>query len=238
MLALDNDEKTQTEVKNYLEKQGYIFIGKRYGEDFIKIFERIHPDLILLDIQLPDKDGISLITQIRSRTSSPILVISEKKTMMDKVVGLEVGADDYIGKPFEMRELAARIKAHLRLVKKVEQDVIADQENEGAKIIHFGHWYLDLNRHELLDENKKALDMTPGEIEMLTALTKSPRKALTHDQLFDLTRERDYEGFDRAVDVQISRIRQKIGDDKRKKPFIKTVRGIGYMLDTQTQIIE
>lgn len=238
ILAVDDDEKTQTVVKDFLEKEGYSFVGERYGHNFIDIFERIQPDLILLDVQLPDEDGISLINQIRSRTSSPILIISEKKDFMDKVIGLEVGADDYIGKPYELRELAARIKANLRLVKKVEKATIAETKSEQASIIHFGDWYLDLNRHELLDEEKKPLDMTSGEIEMLTAFVRSPRKALTRDQLFDLTRDRDYEGFDRAVDVQVSRIRQKIGDDKRENPFIKTVRGVGYMLDAETKVIE
>lgn len=238
ILAFDDDEKTQTVVKDFLEDQGYAFVGKRYGENFINIFERVQPDLILLDVQLPDEDGLSIINQIRSRTSSPILVISEKKTAMDQIIGLEIGADDYIGKPYEMRELAARIKSNLRLVKKVEQEATADVASEEAKVIHFGQWYLDLNRHEFLDENKQPLNMTTGEIEMLTAFVKSPRRALTRDQLFDLTRERDYEGFDRAVDVQISRIRQKIGDDKRDKPFIKTVRGVGYMLDAKTSVID
>jgi len=238
ILAVDDDEKTQTVLKDFLEEQGYVFIGERFGENFISVFERVQPDIIIIDVQLHDEDGISLINQVRSRTASPILAISEKKSSTDKVIGLEVGADDYIGKPYELRELAARIKANLRLVKKVEKEIEAESQSEQASVIQFGEWYLDLKRHELLDENKKPLDMTQGEIEMLTAFVRTPRKALSRDQLFDMTRERDYEGFDRAVDVQISRIRQKIGDDKRDKPFIKTVRGIGYMLDAETKIIE
>jgi two-component system OmpR family response regulator len=238
ILAVDNDESTQTVLKEYLEREGYRVVCERYGKGFIDILNRTLPDLILLDVVLPDEDGISLINQIRARTASPIIVISKKKNTMDKVVGLEMGANDYVGKPYEIRELAARIKAHLRLVKNVEKEVIAAIQNEKAKIIHFGHWHLDLNRYELLDKNKEPLDITSGEIEMLKAFTASPHKVLTRNQLFDQTRGRDYEGYDRAVDVQISRLRQKLGDDKREKPFIKTIRGVGYMLDTDTTIIE
>ncbi|WP_305906481.1 response regulator transcription factor [Methylomarinum sp. Ch1-1] len=238
ILIVDNDERTQTVVSDFLVREGYIVITARYDQNVLDEFERVHPDLILLDVVLPNEDGIALINQIRSRTVCPILVISEKNNTMDKIIGLEMGADDYMGKPFEMRELYARIKANLRLVNSVEKEAVSRRQNETATILHFGQWYLDLQRHEFLDENKKPMDMTPGEIEMLKAFAMSPRKALSRDKLFDLTRERDYEGFDRAVDVQISRIRKKIGDDHREQPYIKTIRGIGYMLDAEITVIE
>ncbi len=238
ILAVDDDESTQTVLKEYLEREGYSVICERNGKGFVDIFNRVQPDLILLDVILPDEDGISLINQIRSYTASPIIVISKKQNTTDKIVGLEMGANDYIGKPYKIEELAARIKAHLRSVKNIEEEIITMMKNHEGKIIRFGHWYLDLNRYELLDKNRKPLDMTAGEIEMLKAFTAAPHKVLTRDYLFDHTRGRDYEGYDRAVDVQISRLRQKLGDDKREKPFIKTIRGVGYMLDANTSIIE
>lgn len=238
ILLVDDDEKTQAEVIDYLQAEGYAIVVVRYGQKVLPEFERVCPDLILLDVVFQDEDGVSLINQIRSRTASPILVISEKKDLMDKVVGLEMGADDYIEKPFEMRELLARIKANLRLVKAVEKQAQKESAQKKASILHFGHWYLDLERHELLNEERQPIDLTPGEIEMLKAFVMSPGKALSRDHLFDLTRERGYEGFDRAVDVQISRIRKKIGDTNRDRPYIKTIRGVGYMLDAEITVIE
>jgi len=240
ILVVDNDKETRTSLRDYLEREGYCVVTEKYGQNIMEAFERTHPDLILLDVVLPDEDGVSLINKIRAKTAAPILVISDKADTVDKVIGLEMGADDYIEKPYEMRELAARIKANLRQVRNVEKHLEQDAENDNAQIaiFKFGNWTLDLNRFEFLDEKGRALDMTHGEMEMLKAFALSPRKALSRDQLFDITRGRDYEGFDRAVDVQISRIRQKIGDTERTNPYIRTVRGVGYMLDTDVKTIK
>jgi len=238
-LAVDSDRGTWTRIKSHLEKKGYNLVIGCSAEDGFSLIEQKNIKLVLVDTNLPDADYLDFIKQIKAEHFLPIIVIGRQDhDETDRILGLEMGADDYLCKPFDVKELAARIKANLRLVRRIETKKEKELESESANIIHFGHWYLDLNRHELLDEEQNPLNMTAGEIEMLTALARSPRQTLTRDQLFDITRERDYEGFDRAVDVQISRIRQKIGDDKRDEPFIKTVRGVGYMLDTETEVIE
>jgi len=239
ILAIDNDAETHTDVKDYLQREGYSVICESKGDGLAQdSFDRVQPDLVLLDVDLPDDDGFQLVSEIRRKTVAPIIIISKRSEAMDRIIGLEMGADDYVSKPFEMRELAARIKANLRLVHKIEEENNSAHNSDGPAKIKFAEWVLDLERYALYDKDDNTIDMTAGEIELLKALALSPRKALSRDSLFDMTRGRDYEGFDRAVDVQISRLRHKLGDDGRDPPYIRTVRGVGYMLDADTQILE
>ena len=237
ILLIDQDEQSHLQTRSYLEQQGYKVVGKRLADDCLDDIKAMGPDLILLDVQLPDRDGNDVIRDIRATTAAPIIVISEKDDGFDKIIGLEMGADDYLGKPYEPRELLARIKSHLRLVRLVQENNAPSEipPSKGSKI-YFGNWCLDIERHELKDLEGDIIDVSAGEIELMIALASYPGRALSRDQLFDLTRERDYEGFDRAVDVQISRLRKKIGDDNADQPYIKTVRGVGYMLDAKTRV--
>jgi len=235
ILAVDDDEATQTIVKNFLEEEGYRVVTSKNGAELIKVLNSTQPDLMLLDIILPDKDGLPLIQIVKDIKPIPIIVISDKDSTTDKVVGLEMGADDYLGKPFELVELSARIKANLRLVEMVEETVLEEgTEAESADVIAFGKWRLDRKKMQLLDESNKPAGLTSGEFQLLETLVLSPNQVLSREQLFDMTREGELEAFDRAIDIQIGRIRKKLGNDPDAPKYIKTVRGIGYMLVAET----
>lgn len=241
ILAIGADFDIWLSIKGHMDNSGYDLRVSASMQEASKYLTIEEVSLVLIDSTVSDADHLDIVRQIKNNYLIPVIIIDDQQHSENEcVLGLEIGADDYISKPVNIREVIARIKANIRLVKNVTEKSNQEKESEysGAKVIQFDKWYLDLNRHELLDKNKEPVDMTSGEIALLTALVKDPRKALDRDKLFDITRGRDYEGFDRAIDVQISRIRQKLQDDKRDKPIIKTVRGIGYMLDSDTVIIE
>ncbi len=182
----------------------------------------------MLDLGLPDTTGLTLMGEIRAKVDAPIIVVSGKGDTTDKVVGLEMGADDYVGKPFHLRELSARIKTVLRRSAKNET-APAKEETQEAEIIEFDEWVMNTGRFEITGADKAPLDLTTGEFQLLHTLVKSANRVLSREQLFDLTRGDDYDSFDRAVDIQIGRLRKKLGDDPKSPRLIKTVRGVGYM---------
>lgn len=227
ILVIDDDEALSFVVKTYLESDGYNVYSAHNGADALSIQQQENCDTILLDLGLPDVDGFSMIPRLKGITTAPIIVVSGKEDTTDKVVGLELGADDYITKPFEMRELSARIKASLRRQVKVEPKVHSNDE-QGQKI-HFEDWILDRSQYQVFDNKGEAMDLTSGEFRLLEALVTAPNRVLTREQLFDLTREASFDGYDRAVDIQIGRIRKKFDDNPSNPRVIKTIRGIGYM---------
>ena len=220
-------------MRHYLEQEGYRFHSAHSGKELAEKLETTHPDIILLDLILPDSDGLSLLTSIRSKSKAAVIVVSGKDDTTDRIVGLEMGADDYLVKPFEMRELSARIKAVLR--RTAEQNH-APPANDGAtsalakadKIV-FNGWTLDRLQYQLFDPKGNAADLTSGEFRLLEALVSAPNRVLTREHLFDLTRQGTFDVFDRAIDIQIGRIRKKINDDPRQPALIKTIRGVGYL---------
>lgn len=228
VLSVDDDENLQQVIGQYLEDDGHTVLKALSGAELEKKLG-MEVDVILLDLVLPDAEGFSLISKIRSKTKAPIIIVSGKSDTTEKVVGLEMGADDYIVKPFEMRELAARIKAVIRRAAG-EQPMSETIAKAAAKEkIGFSGWTLDRLQYQLFDKEGKSADLTAGEFRLLEALVTSPHRVLTRDYLFELTRSGEFDAFDRAVDIQIGRIRKKMGDDPKTPQFIKTVRGIGYM---------
>lgn len=230
VLSVDDDEGLQIVLKQYLESDGYKVLTAGNGAQLNESLEEpSEPDVILLDLGLPDADGLTLIPQIRTKTQAPIIVVSGKSDTTEKIVCLEMGADDYITKPFEMRELAARIKAALRRVGPPANDsnLAAPPREEQKEIIEFGDFVLNRNQFQLFDRNNKSLEITTGEFELLEALVTAPNRALSREQLFDRTRDGEFDSYDRAIDIQIGRIRKKLGTDGAD--IIKTVRGVGYM---------
>ncbi|PJB69057.1 MAG: DNA-binding response regulator [Alphaproteobacteria bacterium CG_4_9_14_3_um_filter_47_13] len=199
----------------------------------MSVLESNNPDVILLDLRLPDIDGLTLMGKIRLKVDIPIIVVSGKDDSTDRVVGLEMGADDYVGKPFQLRELSARIKSVLRRTSSVQDHSVAaakeGHEDSAPEIIEFENWVMDTGRFEVRGVDKKTVDLTTGEFQLLYALVKSSNRVLSREQLFDLTRDSNYDSFDRAVDIQIGRLRKKLDDDPKTPKLIKTVRGIGYM---------
>lgn len=228
VLSVDDDEGLQTVITHYLSGEGYKMLSAGTGAAVIDTLKDTTPNLILLDLVLPDTDGISLLARLRTMHKIPVIVVSGKSDTTEKIVCLEMGADDYITKPFEMRELSARIKAVLR---RAEDQPVSQQASEqnNQTAIRFGGWTLDKERFQLVDAENVSADLTTGEYRLLEALLDAPNKVLTRERLFELTRESDYDSFDRAVDIQIGRLRKKLNDDPKDPKFIKTVRGVGYM---------
>lgn len=228
ILSVDDDEDLQVVLKQYLEGEGYDVETCGEGRHLSDKLAEVTPDVILLDLVLPDADGISLIGQIRQTTQSPIVVISGKSDTMEKVVCLEMGADDYMTKPFEMRELSARIKAALRRAVPDQSRVSNPAEQKSGKDkLRLGPYILDRNQFQLFDEDGVSLDITTGEFQLLEVLALAPNRVLSREHLFDATRDGSYDSYDRAIDIQIGRIRKKLGE--QGSDIIKTVRGVGYM---------
>ena len=230
VLSVDDDEGLQTVVSHYLESEGYNTLSAHSGQQLMKILEEKTPNIILLDLVLPDTDGISILAHLRGGKKIPVIVVSGKSDTTEKIVCLEMGADDYMTKPFEMRELSARIKAVLRRGEGNTPSSTQEQNNEQVQNrVSFGEWVLDRGQFQMFDSKGVSADLTTGEYKLLDALISAPNKVLSRERLFELTRENDYDSFDRAVDIQIGRLRKKLGDDPKSPNYIKTVRGAGYM---------
>jgi len=234
VLSVDDDSNLQTVVGHYLEQEGYQCVPALTGAEAMEKLGEVSPDIILLDLILPDNDGLTLLAMIRAKSRAAVIVVSGKDETADRIVGLELGADDYITKPFEMRELSARIKAVLRrtAVEAAATPQPAPAEDKGLAAmprIGFGDWVLDRGQYQLFDADNNPADLTSGEFRLLEALVTAPQRVLSREHLFELTRQGDFEAYDRAIDIQIARIRKKLNDDPRAPALIKTVRGVGYM---------
>lgn len=232
VLAVDDDQNLQTVMRHYLEQAGYQFLSALNGKELLQKLDSMQPDIILLDLLLPDNDGLTLLTTIRAKTKAPVIVVSGKDEPTDRIVGLEMGADDYLTKPFEMRELSARIKAVLRRLPGGSLNPANDKVETGpvkTQKIKFNGWTLDRAQYQLFDGEGKGADLTSGEFKLLEALVIAPHRVLSREQLFELTRQGNFDVYDRAIDIQVARIRKKLGDDPKDPALIKTVRGVGYM---------
>lgn len=225
ILIVDDDEGLQTVLGHYLENDGYKVIFAMNWATAIEKISEVGFDVILLDLSLPDGEGMSLISKIRTDSKAPIIIVSGKSDTTEKIVCLEMGADDYITKPFEMRELSARIKAVLRRSND-NHEVTTQNPISKLEKIKFNDWCLDRTKYQLLDEENKSVELTTGEFKLLEALIISSNRVLTRDHLFELTRDQKYDSFDRAIDIQIARLRKKL---KKDSHLIETVRGVGYM---------
>jgi two-component system, OmpR family, response regulator len=229
VLSVEDDENLQMVIAHYLEEDGYTVNCAGTVKGALENIATQPPNVVLLDLVLPDGEGLSLIPMFRSGSAAAIIVVSGKDSTTEKIVCLEMGADDYMTKPFEMRELSARIKAVLR---RTEQAPVASTENsakDADRLLLGKGWYLDRTQYQLFDDKAQSVELTTGEFRLLEALVLSCNRALSREQLYDLTRNSGYDVFDRAVDIQIARIRKKIGDDAKPPQIIRTVRGIGYM---------
>jgi two-component system phosphate regulon response regulator OmpR len=190
-------------------------------------------DLILLDLGLPDEDGLTLARDIRAMSKTAIIIISGRADDVDRIVGLEVGADDYISKPFNLREVLARVKSVLR---RTQTGTVAVREAaEGEALLHFDDWVLDPDRRELTAPGGENIQLTTGEFELLSVFVNNAGRVLTRDFLMDQTRGRTWETFDRAIDAQVTRLRRKLGDDGANPTRIKSVRGVGYLFTPRVQ---
>jgi two-component system OmpR family response regulator len=191
-------------------------------------------DLIVLDVMMPGDDGLILCRELRAgkHKATPILMLTARSDEMDRVLGLEMGADDYLAKPFAARELLARIKSVLRRTRMLPPNF---QVSESGQVLKFGEWRLDTVGRNLLDESGTAIVLSGAEFRLLRVFIDHPQRVLNRDQLLNLTQGRDAEIFDRSIDLLVSRLRQRLGDDAREPIYIKTVRSEGYVFSVPVE---
>lgn len=228
ILIVDDDPQIGDLLSDYLEQHGFRVTLARDGREMKKALKRVQVDLVVLDIMLPGEDGLSLCRFLRESSEVPIIMLSAVGEEADRVVGLEVGADDYLAKPFSPRELLARIKALVRrttgnLAEQRKARQVATMPN-----IYFKDWTLDQNKRRLIAPEGLTVPLSAGEYELLVAFLENPQRTLSRDQLLDLTRGRESIPFDRTIDVQVARLRKKIEKDPKSPKTIVTMRGDGY----------
>jgi two-component system OmpR family response regulator len=191
-----------------------------------RILGQTEVDLLLLDLGLPGEDGLALMRSLREYSSIPVIVVTGRGEAIDRILGLEIGADDYVTKPFDVRELGARVRSVLR--RSTERTTKPGHET-GPNVVRFAGWTLDLDARRLESPKKKAVELTTGEFDLLAALVKAPGRVHSRDELLAVTRNREAGPFDRTIDVQIGRLRRKIEADPQHPELIKSVRGAGYV---------
>lgn len=231
ILVVDDDPQIRTLLRRYLEQEGFIIDEAATKNDVDNAFRQGAYDLVLLDIILEDDSGLEIARAIRAAHSTPIIFITGKGDVIDRIVGLELGADDYIAKPFHLREILARIRCVLRRVTPADNtEASAFHGTIGAgDCLQFEGWRFYPAARKLLDPDGSETQLTTGEYNLLSVFAKSPQRPLSRDQLMNLIAGRDWSPYDRAIDSQVRRLRQKIEPDPGAPKFIKTVRGVGYM---------
>ncbi len=226
ILIVDDDQKIRTLLKTYLEKNQYEVRLAHDGASFLAEFERFKDELSLciLDVMLPDTEGFALCQAVRKRSDVPVIMLTASADETDRIVGLELGADDYIGKPFNPRELLARIKA---IHRRSGQD-----RGQTARYFRFNGFVLDILERSLIDPAGEASALSGMDFQLLKLLVEHPGEVLDRSRLAEVTRGRDLGPLDRSLDVQVSRLRQRLHDDGKQPALIKTVRGSGYVFST------
>lgn len=223
ILIVEDDSNIRELLRLYLEQEGYRIEAAQDGQEGLRAFKRIHPDLVLLDLMMPVMDGTQVIKEIRAVSKTPVIMLTAKSDTFDKVAGLDLGADDYITKPFETRELIARIRAVLRRY----------GENEAPRKLEFDNLIIDKESYNIVVKGEK-MEIPPKEIELLYFLASSPNRVFTRAQLLDDVWGFDYFGDTRTVDVHVKRLREKL-QDVSDQWEIKTVWGVGYKFELKNE---
>ena len=235
ILAVDDDPAMRQLIADYLGENDVRVTTVATGEEMSRVLAEQAIDAIVLDLRLAGEDGMDLAKKIRAESTIPIIMVTGKKEEADRVMGLELGADDYITKPFSPRELLARVRAVLRRYK-VLQDVLPARD-EKRRAYRFGGWELNLRTRRLTSPQGERIELTNGEFSLLQAFCAAPRRILSRDQLLELSRLNRAEVYDRSIDVQILRLRRKIEPNPSDPQYIKTERGAGYMLDVGVDVL-
>jgi len=226
IVVVDDDARIRDLLRRYLTQEGFEVLLAEDGKALNRMMTREKIDLIVLDLMLPGEDGLSICRRLRATNdATPIIMLTAKVEDVDRIVGLEVGADDYLPKPFNPRELLARIHAVLRRRPALEAPGAPSKE---AQVVNFGPFEFDLSQRRLTREGE-SIALTTGEFSMLKALVRHPRQPLSRDKLAQLARGRDFEPFDRSLDVQVSRLRKLVEPDAAQPRYIQTVWGVGYV---------
>jgi DNA-binding response OmpR family regulator len=227
ILIVDDDRDVRESMGEYLSGHGYEVALADGGEAMRAALKAAVPDVVLLDLNLPGEDGLTLARWLRAQHDLAIIMVTAAGEVVDRVIGLEVGADDYLAKPFDPRELRARLKSVLRRTRGEAKP--AKSAAAGARRVKVGRCTLDLDTHQLTGAGGEDLPLTSMEYDLLRVFAERPNQVLTRDQLLTHTRNREWEPFDRSIDIRIARLRKKIEADPEKPRVIKTVRGAGYI---------
>ncbi len=226
--VVDDEDDLREGVATYLRRQGFAVSEAANGEALWALMAERAVDVVVLDISMPGEDGLSIARKLRERGPVGIVMLTANTDLIDRVTGLEVGADDYIGKPFELRELLARIRSLLRRLAAAEvSPAMMGRE------VRFGRCLLNLDAHKLYDHEGKAVPITAMEFDLLRTFAENPDRVLSRDRILDLAHNKEMEAFDRSVDLRIVRLRKKIEPDPAVPQVIKTVRGAGYVFSTR-----
>jgi two-component system phosphate regulon response regulator OmpR len=229
ILVVDDDPKVRNMLLRYFTDEGYHVMLAESGAAMRAALDRDPTDIVLLDLVLPGEDGFALAREIRARHTIGIIMLTGRGDMIDRVVGLEVGADDYITKPFYLREVHARVKSVLRRLQPAARPAEASSSPPPEQIICFDGWRLNLDRRQLLAPDGQDVVLTTGEFDLLSVFVAHANRVLDRDRLMDLTRGRQWEAFDRTIDAQVARLRRKLESDPKHPALIKSVRGVGYV---------
>lgn len=232
ILVVDDDREIRTLLSEYLASNGLRTAEAADGAAMWKALDAARIDLIVLDLMMPGEDGLQLCRALRAKSNLPVIMLTARGHPIDRIVGLEMGADDYLGKPFEPRELLARIRSVLRRTEAMPPNL----EPEEATRMRFAGWTLDLVARHLVNARGVVVMLSGAEFRLLKVFLEHPKRVLSRDQLLNLTQGRDADPFERSIDLQVSRIRQKLDEDARDPQLIKTVRNEGYVLSADVKI--
>jgi len=227
VLIVEDEVASLKLLSGYLEAENYEVFTATNSDDAEKVFKNKAIDVVLLDIRIPGKNGLALTRELRSSSNVGIILVTQKKDDIDKIVGLEMGADDYITKPYNPRELLVRVRNLLSRLKATSTQ--GSQQFVQAKAASFGEWSLNLGRRTLQGKSEESCQLTEGEFKLLTVLLQSPGTVMNRDQIMNRMERRDWFPSDRTVDVLIARLRKKLNDNRKNPLYIDTARGTGYV---------
>ena len=228
--VVDDEADIRDMLQDYLQLHGMNVVAADGAESLRRIIDETPIDLVLLDISMPGEDGLSLARYLREHTQVGIIMLTARGDVIDRIVGIEIGADDYLVKPVDLRELLARVSAVLR---RYRLSIEASNDETRSAQVAFGDCRLDLDAGQLFDAEDRPIKITAMEFDLLKAFAEHPDRVLSRDQLLDLAHSRDWDPFDRSIDIRIARLRRKIEHDPARPRIIKTVRGIGYRFETK-----
>jgi len=223
VLVVDDEVQIVRVLRGYLEKAGFVVLTAHDGEEALRIARQESPDLVVLDLMLPGMDGLDVCRALRKESNVPIIMLTARVEETDRIIGLELGADDYVTKPFSPREIVARARAVLRRTRGAERTL------DSEEVLEIGELRLDVARHSLR-AGQRVVELTPSEFEILRVMMRAPGRVFTRAQLLEAAQGVAYEGYERTIDTHIKNLRQKVEEEPRQPKYLHTVHGVGYKL--------
>ncbi|MAX33132.1 MAG: DNA-binding response regulator [Halomonadaceae bacterium] len=236
LIVVDDDPEIRELLADYLGRHGFRTQVAADAEALEALLAVAMPDLLIVDLMLPGDDGFTICRRVRRDSEVPIIMLTASADETDRILGLELGADDYLGKPFNPRELLARIKAVLRRTRRLPE-ATAEKDPAQARLVAFGEWRLDRVTRELIDASGERSALSGADFQLLQVFLEHPEEVLSRDALYDLSRGRPAPPLDRSIDVHVCRLRQRLGEDAQHSQLIRTVRGAGYVLATRVDAL-